>query len=71
MGSPTSKADCDKAIARELKEIENCKAEIARTRGGLGNPGWKKMHIASCQVRISEHKKRIADLKLHKKTLKS
>lgn len=71
MGSPTTKAECDKAIARELKEIESLKASIARVRGGLGNPGWKKGTIAGYQSSICNCKKRIADLRLHKKTLKS
>lgn len=67
MGSPTSKAECDREIARHLRSIEDLKAQIANSKWGISDAKSRKRFISECQGHIAWHKKHIIDLKLHKK----
>lgn len=71
MGSPTSKAECDRQIASHLKSIESLKAQIAQSKWGISDAKSRKQFIAEYQGHIASHKQAIIDLKLRKKTLKS
>lgn len=72
MGSPTSKAECDREIARIQKELEDAKLSLARAKEIDKRRGYSaKSMISSSQGRICMCKQKLADLRALRKTLKS
>lgn len=72
MGSPTSKAECDREIARVQKELEDAKLSLARAKEIDKRRGYSaKDTISYEQGRICRCKQKLADLRALRKTLKS
>lgn len=57
-----TKAECDRAIAKQQESIAQCQAYIARYRGQYKGDNLKRA-VATQQSSIAQHKKEIARIK--------
>lgn len=62
-GSYQTKADCDRAIAKQQELIAYCQESIARYRGSSWSNDTKKRNIADKQSDIARHKAEIARIR--------
>ena len=69
-GTPKTKADYDKEIARLKKVIEDKTRVLAQAKANHG-PGWNTTSVQmSCKYEIERCKQKIKALQEHKKALK-